>query len=91
MVLLFTGDSTDESATEATLKSLQAYASMCGQMELNTPRDAFITAVCKASLPAHYALQILNSQISSESKGISVLFLPIVSHAHYYSILTLWD
>lgn len=28
-------------------------------MELQTPRDAFITALCKASLPPHYALTVL--------------------------------
>lgn len=54
--------STDESATEAILKSQQIFASLCGRLALNTPRDAFITALCKASLPPHYALTVLNSQ-----------------------------
>ncbi|KAI0207165.1 MON2-like protein [Lamellibrachia satsuma] len=53
--------SCDESATEAILKSVQVYTSLCGQLELSTPRDAFITALCKASLPPHYALTILNT------------------------------
>lgn len=53
--------STDESATESILKSQQIYASLCGQMSMNTARDAFITALCKASLPPHYALTVLNS------------------------------
>lgn len=51
---------TDESATENILKSMQNYAAMCGALELHTPRDAFITAICKASLPPHYALSVLN-------------------------------
>lgn len=51
---------TDESATENVLKSMQNYASLCGLLELHTPRDAFITAICKASLPPHYALSVLN-------------------------------
>lgn len=59
MFLIF---STDESATEGILKSMQIFASLCGQIEMNIPRDAFITALCKASLPPHYTLTVLNSQ-----------------------------
>lgn len=51
--------STDESATENVLKEIQMFASLCGLLELQTPRDAFITAICKASLPPHYALTVL--------------------------------
>lgn len=51
--------SMDESATENILKAVQTYAALCGLLELQTPRDAFITAVCKASLPPHYALTVL--------------------------------
>jgi hypothetical protein len=54
--------STDESATEAILKSEQTYANLCGQLGMPTPRDAFITALCKASLPPHYTLTVLNPQ-----------------------------
>lgn len=53
--------STDEAVTETILKAMQTYAALCGQLELVTPRDAFITAICKASLPPHYALTVLNS------------------------------
>ncbi|XP_067683321.1 protein MON2 homolog [Haliotis asinina] len=59
--------STDESATEAVLNSQQAYASLCGHLGMNTPRDAFITALCKASLPPHYTLTILHSQAGGAS------------------------
>lgn len=64
--------STDESATEAVLKGLQTYANLCGQLDMTTPRDAFITALCKASLPPHYTLTILNSQAIAQSaqKGL---------------------
>ncbi|XP_066601178.1 protein MON2 homolog isoform X2 [Prorops nasuta] len=51
--------STDESATENVLKAIQTFAALCGQLDLQTPRDAFITAICKASLPPHYALTVL--------------------------------
>ncbi|CAG5101303.1 Similar to mon2: Protein MON2 homolog (Drosophila melanogaster) [Cotesia congregata] len=53
--------STDETATENVLKAIQSFASLCGLLELQTPRDAFITAICKASLPPHYALTVLNN------------------------------
>lgn len=56
---MFVNFSTDESATENVLKSIQTFASLCGQLDLQAPRDAFITAICKASLPPHYALTVL--------------------------------
>lgn len=28
--------------------------------DIQTPRDAFITAICRSSLPPHYALSVLN-------------------------------
>lgn len=58
---------TDESATENVLKAMQNYASLCGTLDLHAPRDAFITAICKSSLPPHYALSVLNMgyQLSS--------------------------
>lgn len=53
--------STDEAVTENILKAIQTYASLCGLLELQIPRDAFITSICKSSLPPHYALTILNT------------------------------
>lgn len=52
--------STDEAVTECVLKSMQNYAALCGTLDLHTPRDAFVTSICKASLPPHYALSVLN-------------------------------
>ncbi|XP_055644206.1 protein MON2 homolog [Toxorhynchites rutilus septentrionalis] len=65
---------TDESSTENVLKGIQNYAALCGLLELHTPRDAFITALCRASLPPHYALSVLNvnyqgNQFKSHSRG----------------------
>lgn len=62
--------STDETATENILKAELTMASLCGRLGLVTPRDAFITAICKASLPPHYALTVLSSNGASlSSKG----------------------
>ena len=53
--------STDEAVTENVLKAVQTYAYLCGLLDLQIPRDAFITAICKSSLPPHYALTVLNT------------------------------
>nr|CAH7751143.1 unnamed protein product [Callosobruchus chinensis] len=59
--------STDESITENVLKAIQTYTALCGLLDLYTPRDAFITAICKSSLPPHYALMVLNTVTSGVS------------------------
>lgn len=46
----------DETARELVLKSHQDFASLCGAMDITVARDAFVTALCKASLPPHYDL-----------------------------------
>lgn len=57
-------------------------ASLCGRLSLVTPRDAFITAICKASLPPHYALTVLSNNSSNlSSKGTTLQFL-----AYYMSV-----
>ena len=48
----------DETARELVLKSHQDFASLCGSLGIDVARDAFITALCKASLPPHYDLFI---------------------------------
>ncbi|XP_066938872.1 protein MON2 homolog isoform X2 [Macrobrachium rosenbergii] len=52
---------TDEAATENVLKAIQTFASLAGKLDLTTPRDAFITALCKSCLPPHYTLTVLNN------------------------------
>ncbi|GBM29333.1 Protein MON2 [Araneus ventricosus] len=62
--------STDETATENILKAMQIYSSLCGTLNMTIPRDAFITAMCKASLPPHYTLTVLNTNLlKSDTKG----------------------
>nr|XP_015208768.1 PREDICTED: protein MON2 homolog isoform X3 [Lepisosteus oculatus] len=63
--------STDETATENILKAEMMMAVLCGKLGLVTPRDAFITAICKASLPPHYALTILSSSASNLSNKLT--------------------
>ncbi|PIO37801.1 hypothetical protein AB205_0027210, partial [Aquarana catesbeiana] len=48
-------------------------AALCGKLGLVTPRDAFITAICKGSLPPHYALTVLNSSSAAlNNKSYSI-------------------
>uniref|UniRef100_A0A4W3HLZ4 Protein MON2 homolog n=1 Tax=Callorhinchus milii TaxID=7868 RepID=A0A4W3HLZ4_CALMI len=75
--------STDETATENILKAEMTMASLCGKLSLVTPRDAFITAICKASLPPHYALTVLNSASSTYSiQGQNVQMISPSSESH---------
>uniref|UniRef100_A0A3Q2E9D7 Protein MON2 homolog n=1 Tax=Cyprinodon variegatus TaxID=28743 RepID=A0A3Q2E9D7_CYPVA len=80
--------STDEAATENILKAEMTMASLCGRLCLVTPRDAFITAICKASLPPHYALTVLSSNSANVSgkaysiQGQSVQIISPSSESH---------
>ncbi|KAG5830500.1 hypothetical protein ANANG_G00311320 [Anguilla anguilla] len=74
--------STDEAATENILKAELTMASVCGRLGLVTPRDAFITAICKASLPPHYALTVLSgctANLSSKPYSIQGQCVQILS------------
>lgn len=53
-------DSTDEGITENMLKAMQGYIGLCGLLDMRGPRDAFITAVCRACLPPHYNLVVFS-------------------------------
>uniref|UniRef100_A0A8C5RB35 Protein MON2 homolog n=1 Tax=Laticauda laticaudata TaxID=8630 RepID=A0A8C5RB35_LATLA len=65
--------STDEAATENILKAELTMAALCGKLSLVTSRDAFITAICKGSLPPHYALTVLNTTSAAlSSKSYSI-------------------
>lgn len=43
------------------LKAMQGYIGLCGLLDMRSPRDAFITAVCRSCLPPHYNLTVFNS------------------------------
>ena len=46
--------STHEAGTEKILQGLQTFASVCGRLSLTQHRDAFISCICKSSLPLNY-------------------------------------
>uniref|UniRef100_A0A673WMR4 Protein MON2 homolog n=1 Tax=Salmo trutta TaxID=8032 RepID=A0A673WMR4_SALTR len=82
--------STDETATESILKAELTMASLCGRLGLVTPRDAFITAICKASLPPHYALTVLSSNLTAKNIQCMRTLLNL-AHCHGAVLGTSWQ
>uniref|UniRef100_A0A452QJ60 Protein MON2 homolog n=1 Tax=Ursus americanus TaxID=9643 RepID=A0A452QJ60_URSAM len=84
--------STDEAATENILKAELTMAALCGRLGLVTSRDAFITAICKGSLPPHYALTVLNTTTALTSKNIQCMrTLLNLAHCHGAVLGTSWQ
>jgi len=67
---------TDEPATDMILKGLQVFASVCGQLNLNSNRDAFISCLCKMALPVNYVANNLNSLLSKQSQTYEMAAVP---------------
>ena len=53
----------DEQVSESFLKAHETYVYLCGKMKLAIPRDAFITELCKGSLPPQYAFTLVAAKI----------------------------
>jgi hypothetical protein len=53
------------------LKAMQAYIGLCGLLDMRGPRDAFITAVCRACLPPHYNLTVFSGAVNTCCAGQS--------------------
>ena len=49
--------------SESFLKAHETYVYLCGKMKLAIPRDAFITELCKGSLPPQYAFTLVAAKI----------------------------
>jgi hypothetical protein len=52
--------SLDETITEQILKSIKTFIYLSSLLSMNPQRDAFVTSLCKAALPAAYAHNVLN-------------------------------
>lgn len=50
---------------------MQQFAGFCGALGLENSRDAYIVAICKASLPPQYALSILNVPANNSTSSTS--------------------
>lgn len=60
--------STDEGVTETILKHMEKLVSLYGLYGLAAPRDAFVIAMCKSSLPSGYNLPSLTFKIPNGSE-----------------------
>lgn len=56
----------DEDLFQSTMRSYQNFTNVCGVLDLVTPRDAFLTNLCKNSIPI---IPLLSSGIMSSSSG----------------------
>ncbi|PRP89711.1 protein hypothetical protein [Planoprotostelium fungivorum] len=57
----------DEALTQEILKGYQAFIHICGTLKMATPRDAFLTSLCKNTLP----VVMTNLSASSSKKMMS--------------------
>lgn len=64
--------SVEDATTEAVLKCIESCAAVCGYLENKPARDAFITILCKASLPVHYALPVFNASLACLPQKIAI-------------------
>ena len=49
----------DEMLRENILKAHLSFIHLCGRCGMTEPRDAFLTSLCKAALPGHYAMALV--------------------------------
>lgn len=72
------------------LKAMQAYIGLCGLLDMRGPRDAFITAVCRACLPPHYNLTVFSGAINTCCVGQSSMSSSS-STVQYSTSATMYD
>lgn len=60
----------DEDLFQSTMRSYQNFTNVCGVLNLVTPRDAFLTNLCKNSIPI---IPLLSSGFGSNSSATPVL------------------
>lgn len=68
---------------------MQAYIGLCGLLDMWGPRDAFLTAVCRACLPPHYNLTVfsgVNNTCYTTQQSTS-----LSQSASYTTSLTMYD
>jgi len=72
------------------LKAMQAYIGLCGLLDMRGPRDAFITAVCRACLPPHYNLTVFSGVVNTCCVGQSSMSSSS-STVQYSTSATMYD
>ncbi len=54
--------SADEQTTNKILSANTTYINLCGRLQMTSPRDAFLTSLCKASLPPKYLMSLITQR-----------------------------
>lgn len=58
--------SLDETITEQIIKSIKTFIYLSSLLNMNAQRDAFVTSLCKAALPANYGHNVLNLKLITD-------------------------
>ena len=53
------------------LDSHQTYIYLCGKLGMTSPRDAFITSLCKACLPSRYAMSLITQRGPTKTQAVA--------------------
>ncbi|KAG0202741.1 hypothetical protein BGX28_004846 [Mortierella sp. GBA30] len=65
----FLGSNLDEELFHNVMRAYQNFTSVCGVLQLNIPRDAFLTSLCKYCLPVPPALEQRSGAPTGNSAG----------------------
>ncbi|KAF9950982.1 hypothetical protein BGZ70_001157 [Mortierella alpina] len=65
----FLGSNLDEELFHNIMRAYQNFTSVCGVLQLNIPRDAFLTSLCKNCLPVPPALEQRSGMPSTNNAG----------------------
>ncbi|RCI05076.1 hypothetical protein CU098_010695 [Rhizopus stolonifer] len=76
----------DEELFQSTMRSYQNFTNVCGVLDLVTPRDAFLTNLCKNSIPN---IPLFSSGFSAAGKNSSTSIATLSSSASAFSFTDL--
>ncbi|KAG0338258.1 hypothetical protein BG004_007294 [Podila humilis] len=81
----FLGSNLDEELFHNVMRAYQNFTSVCGVLQLTTPRDAFLTSLCKNCLPILPALDQRSASNSGNSAS-QELSTPNITEKNMYSL-----
>ncbi len=75
--------SLDEAITEQIIKSIKTLIYLSSLLHMRAQRDAFVTALCKAALPANYGHNVLNLKLVADLNSFAGQEQAGVQQPHY--------
>ena len=75
--------SLDEAITEQIIKSVKTLIYLSSLLHMRAQRDAFVTALCKAALPANYGHNVLNLKLVADLNAFAGQEQAGVQQPHY--------